>query len=378
MRIGIDARLLERKMTGIGRYLDNLVKNISDHDSKNEYFLFTYNGLKRDSYQNINVVSTLFFLPSGIFQKIISPVWMNFILPRFLKKYKIDILFSPNQLLPLIKNSTKNIIVINDLFHLVSKKFHAPIFRYYSNFFISHSVKKSDSIITISESSKADIHRLLGVPTDKIKVIYEAADEKFAPRDLGKDDISRLRKKYNLPERFILYVGVIEKRKNISGIFEIAKFLLKKIDVPIVLFGRIGYGGEVYVKEIKKSENIFYGGFIEDDDLPYIYNLSSIFLFPSLYEGFGIPPLEAMQSGVPVVASNASSLPEVIGDGGIMFSPQEYELFADALFWLLTNPEGRYTLVERGLAQAKKFDFKKTARATVAAFEDVYRTHNKK
>lgn len=369
MRIGIDARLLEIKMTGVGRYLIGLVDNFPICDDVNEYFLFTYK--KEGSFQNITTISTLFFSPSGVFRKILSPIWMNFILPFFLRKYRIDILFSPNQLLPLTKTHTKNVMVIHDLFHLVDKSFHPLFFRVYSGFFIGRSIKKSNFIITISEASKKDIQKLLNVSENRIGVTYEAAEEKFTPRILNDLKVSELREKYNLPKKFILYVGVIEERKNIHGIIKIADFLLEKgIDVPVVLVGRIGHNGKKYLETIKNRKNMLYVGFVDDADLPFLYNLASVFIFPSFYEGFGIPPLEAMQSGVPVISSNASSLPEVVG-GGVLLDPSDYLGFVDAIIKILSDDDFRNQLIKNGLTQAEKFSAKSMTCKTVDIFNRI-------
>ncbi len=369
MKIGVDARLLERKMTGIGRYLDGLVSHIPECDAKNEYFLFTYNSLKRSGGKNIHIIPTLYFSPRGVVQKLISPIWMNFILPLYLRREKIDLFFSPNHALPFLKGKRKNAAVILDLFNVINKKFHSFLYRWYVKFTLPHSVRNSDVIITISEASKKDIVNFFKIPEKMVKIIYLAAEKKFEPRDLSAEEKQKLQEKYNLPEKFILYVGVIEERKNIEGILKIADLLIKKNNTPIVLVGRVGHGGKKYLEKIKSRKNVFYRGFVEDKDLPLLYNLSSAFLFPSFYEGFGLPPLEAMQSGIPVVASNASSLAEVIGDGGIMLPPDDYAGFADALKKIIEDHNFRSAVARKGLAQAGKFNFKKTACETVGVFD---------
>ncbi len=366
MNIGIDARLLERRMTGIGRYLANIVRYIPACDPRNRYFLFTHRPVGGFPKENLVNIATMDAAAGGALQKIRSVLWLHAVLPRFLKKEKIDILFSPNTLLPIGKTATKNAITICDVFQLVDPKFHSPLYRAYFSFFLSRTLKKTDHVFTISEASKRDIVRLLHVPEEKITVTYLAADECFMPRAISPADRVRYAKKYGLPERYILYVGVLENRKNIDGIIKIADDLRGKTDVSIVLAGRAGYGGKEYVEEIKRRNNMRHLGFFEDADLPYLYNLAELFLFPSRYEGFGLPPLEAMQSGIPVVASSASSLPEVIGDAGILLPPENHQEFADAILRLLADPQKRTDAAARGLAQAKKFSFEKTARETIA------------
>jgi glycosyltransferase involved in cell wall biosynthesis len=371
MKIGIDARLLERKMTGIGRYLENIVERIPEFDRENQYVLFSCCQLPGFPKENVSNVFTSDAATGEIFKKIKSALWLHAVLPQFLRKEKIDILFSPNTLLPIGHTGTKNIITICDLFQLVDPRFHSWFYRIYVSFFLSRTLKKMDHVLTISEASKRDIIRFLHIPEEKITVTYLAADERFTPRVISSEDRVRFAEKYGLPDRFILYVGVLEKRKNIDGIIKIADDLRSKTDVPIILAGRIGHGGNEYVSEIKRRSNMRYLGFPDDIDLPYLYNLAEIFLFPSLYEGFGLPPLEAMQSGIPVIASNTSSLPEVIGDAGILLAPEDHEGSATAILELLGDSRKRSDLVQKGLKQAKRFSFEKTARETIDVLRNI-------
>jgi glycosyltransferase involved in cell wall biosynthesis len=371
MKIGIDVRVLERKMTGVGRYLLNILKNLPECDNQNDYFLFSYGKLPQYEKERIKSIPTLKFTPQGIFQKAISPFWLNFVLPKYLEKYKIDLFFSPNHFLPLKKIKPKSIVVIHDVFHKIDKNFHPLYYRKYADLLLKRAVKYTELIVTISESSKRDIIRFYNVPEEKIKVIYEAAEEIFQPRNLSEFEKIKLREKYNLPEKFILYIGVLEKRKNIDGIIKIADLIKDKTETPIFLFGRIGYEGNQYIKEIKKRRNIQYKGFVENQDLPYIYNLATIFLFPSFYEGFGLPVLEAMQSGVPVLTSNTSSLPEIVGEAGLMHEPRDFENFAKDIIKLLEDRNFYDKMKNKGLEQAKKFSWKKTTIEVVDLFNRI-------
>jgi glycosyltransferase involved in cell wall biosynthesis len=371
MKIGVDARLLERKMTGVGRYLLNILKNLPECDNQNDYFLFSYGKLPQYEKGRIKIIPTLNFTPQGIFQKAISPFWLNFVLPKYLEKYKIDLFFSPNHFLPLKKIKPKSIVVIHDVFHKIDKNFHPLYYRKYADFLLTRAIKNSELIVTVSESSKRDIIRFYNTPEEKIKVVYEAADDIFRLRNLSEFEKIKLREKYNLPEKFILYVGVLEERKNIRGIIKIADLIKDKIEIPILLFGKIGHRGEKYLKEIKKRKNIQYKGFIDTQNLHYIYNLATIFLFPSFYEGFGLPVLEAMQSGVPVLTTNASSLPEVVGDSGLMHNPKDYDGFAKDIIRLLEDKDFYDRLKNKGLEQAKKFNWKKTTREIIEIFNSV-------
>ncbi|MGC9598977.1 MAG: glycosyltransferase family 1 protein [Minisyncoccia bacterium] len=369
MKIGIDARLLERHMTGIGRYLSDLVTELPRLDKENRYTLFSYRPVSGFSVANMKNVPTLDVRSEGRFQKVISPLWLNFILPRFLKKEEIDIFFSPNNLLPMRSTATKNIVSIMDVFALLNPRFHSPLYRVYSVPVLKRSARRADHVITISECSKRDIVKFLGVSEEKVSVTYPSAAKRFMPREVPRETRGLLRQKYRLPEHFILYVGVIERRKNIEGIIQVADGLNKPDDLPLVLVGRLGYGGEQYVKEISKRKNMHWCGFVADEDMPLFYNIASAFLFPSWYEGFGLPVLEAMQSGLPVVTSNSSSLPEVVGSAGITLAPADYGGFARELRGLTRDGVKRKVLRDAGIARARLFDPERTARGTIEAFK---------
>lgn len=366
MNIGIDVRILERKMTGIGRILYTFLNSLPAFDKRNKYYLFSYEGIDVNKEFYVNISTGKGILP----QKIYAPIWFNFILPRHLKENQIDIFFSANQILPFLKVSrVKYVVMLNDVIYKVDKTFHPLIYRLYLSFFAFFSIKNSDLILTISEYSKKDILKSYDVNEEKIKVVYLAAEKKFKPLDLSDSDKSELRKKYSLPENIVLYLGVIENRKNIAGILKTAELIKAQgLDLTFLIVGRIGYGGKEILNEIRKRSNVIYMEHIPDELLSKIYNLSFAFIFPSLYEGFGYPPLEAMQSGLPVLSSNTTSLLEVIDDGGILLNPKDSEGFAVELKRLFTDKEYYNSIRSKGIEQASKFNIESTTTKLVEIF----------
>lgn len=366
MNIGIDARILERKMTGIGRVLTLFLRELPKVDKKNKYFLFTYEGFNIDDsfYKNVPTIKS--FLP----QKLFAPIWSNIILPRYLKKNKIDLFFSANQQIPLIKiKDVKYIFVLHDVIYKADKKFHPFIYRKYLEFFTYFSIKSSDLIVTDSKYSKQDILKYYNVNERKIKVIYSAADKKFFPMNISMEEKSELKKMFGSPEHIVLYLGMIENRKNITCILNIADAISKvNKQVKFLLIGKIGYGGDNILKNILKSENVIHLNNVDDDLLTKIFNISSVFLFPSFYEGFGFPPLEAMQSGLPVLASNNTSLLEIVGTGGILHDAEDCESFTNDIIKLLSDKEFYKKMKERGIEQAKLFKIENTAKEFMDAF----------
>ena len=281
MKIGIDARLLERRMTGIGRYLANIVRRIPVCDQKNEYVLFSYRPLPGFPKENVTNIATINAAAGGMLQKIRSALWLHAILPRFLKKEKIDILFSPNTLLPALTTATKNVITIPDVFQLVDRTFHSPFYRAYISLFLAGTLKKADCVLTISEASKRDIVKLLHVPEGKITVTYLAADERFMPRAISPKERDRYAKKYGLPARFILYIGVLEKKEKHRMYYKNRRRSQRKNGCShcSCRASRDTEEKDILQKLKKRKKYALILEFPDDADLPYLYDLAELFLF---------------------------------------------------------------------------------------------------
>lgn len=366
MNIGIDISVLEKGVTGIGRYLLGILKYLPKIDSKNRYYLFSY---KRPYCGNefYKIVATGKYLPS----KLYSPFWLNIILPKALSKYNIKLLFSPNHLTPIKLNKSKwqSIITIHDICHKIDSSYKDRFYRNYLDIFLPIAIYNCEKIITVSQFSKNELLKFYNISSNKIFVIYEFASEIFKPRVISKEMRDNLMRQLSIPEEYILYVGVIENRKNILGILKIGDIIKsKRYKIKIVLAGKPGFGFDSIMKEIKRRDNVIYLSYINDELLPYLYNLAKLFLFPSFYEGFGLPPLEAMQSGIPVLTSNVSSLPEVIGEGGIMHKPDDYEAFAEDIIRLMEDGSFYEIMSKKALNQASKFNPYKSIRALVEVF----------
>jgi len=371
MRIGIDARVLEKRMTGVGRYLINILNGLPKYDRENEYILFSKSKIDiADQYYKKLVIGNS-FLP----EKIYSSYWLNFILPKYLRKEGIDLFFTPNHLLPLKKlNAIKSVTVVHDVFHKIDGDFHPSSYNLYLNLLLPNSFKKSDLIITVSNNSKKDIIRIFKVPEQKIHVIYENADESFKPMDIEEDSRKSILDKYDLSSnRLILYVGLVENRKNIIGILKIGDILYKRgINFNILIVGRKGFGFDKIYEEIKiRSSYVKYLNYVDDETLKIIYNLATLFIFPSYYEGFGLPPLEAMQTGIPVLASKTSSLIEVVGEGGILHEPDNYEAFAADIERLFSDSNLYQEMKKKALLQANNFSKEKSIRELIQTFKSL-------
>lgn len=353
MKIGIDARLLNTSIRGTHRYLINVLNCLPQFDKKNDYFIFHYEDTvqKNEFYKYISIKKTS--MPRQLFEH----YWLNFVLPKYLYNYNIDIFFTPYVFVPFKKGRWKNVIAVHDALTKTCKEYYTWHYRKYMDLFVPPSIKRSDAIITVSESAKQDIIKYYKVTPEKIYSLHLWTDDNYKSISINEAEKRTLFTKYNLPETFILFVGVLEDRKNINGIIKISELLYSKgIDIKFVLVGKPGFGFENIVDKIKKSENrIIHFENVSEKELVLMYNMAKIFLFPTHYEGFGLPPLEAMKCGLPVLASNKSSIPEIVGEGGLLGNPNDYEFFANSIGKLLADNKFYLSMKMRALEQAKKF-----------------------
>jgi glycosyltransferase involved in cell wall biosynthesis len=233
-------------------------------------------------------------------------------------------------------------------------------------------LRAADVIIAVSECTRRDAVRLYGIDQAKIRVVYEGVNPRFRPLD-DREQLEALRHRYALPARFLLYVGTIEPRKNLPALFE----AFKQIGLPGVKLVIVGKKGWLYdetfarLQALGLEREVVFTGFVPDDDLPGLYTLAEAFVFPSLYEGFGLPVLEAMACGTPVITGNVSSLPEVMGDAGILVAPGDVGGLVTALKRVLTDSHLRAQMSAKGLAQARKFTWEKAAQETLAVYRRV-------
>ncbi|MGK9368117.1 glycosyltransferase family 4 protein [Melioribacter sp. Ez-97] len=351
MKIAFDCRVLNKGLTGTGRFLQNILAKLPEIDKNNEYYLFTTKDLNVDT-DYYRIIKRNFRFPYKIF----SPFWMNLVIPKMLEEYKIEIFISPNINLPFYKiDNVRYVTVIHDVIPFIYKEYYSLSYRTYLKIVVPRALKVADKVLTVSEHSKKDIERLFDFPSHKIDVTYNTVNECFYPMNYSSDE----RKiKLELPEKYLLYVGAIEKRKNILGLINIVDSLWSKgYNLPLVIVGKANYGYEEIRKKLeKRKERILIITHVSDEELNYLYNKAFIFLFPSFYEGFGIPPLEAMKCGLPVIASNTSSLPEVVGEGGFKIDPNNVNAFVDTIISLLKDNDRYFTMKRKALEQADKFN----------------------
>ena len=268
----------------------------------------------------------------------------------------------------------KYIITIHDLTLFITPKESKSGRPTFYKLFYPRTLRTADKIIADSNSTKRDLINYFNVPEEKIRVILLAADEKF--KALNNEKINEVKQKYNLKYPFILYVGGLAFHKNIPTLIK-AFYKIKKDEKKqkLVIAGGKGWKYKEIFETIDKlnlQNDVIFTGYVLDVDLPALYNAADLFVYPSLYEGFGLPPLESMACGTPVITSNTSSLPEVVGDAGIMIDPHDVDGLADAMHKVLSNEGLRDDMIKRGLERAKMFSWERCARETLEVYEEVY------
>lgn len=370
MKIGIDGRELQKeKMTGIGRYILNFLKYAPQYKPNWEFIIFI------NQHTEINLEN--FNLKKKFIPEYLTFWWDQAKLPYYIKREQIDLFFSPYYKAPIFTRC-KTIITIHDL-ALLRGFFYTGI----NNFLLKIYLKtigrfiaeRTNKIITDSNYSKRDIINIFKIPEEKVKVIYEGVEERYFPRN-KLQALKDIRKKYGIRENYILYLGNLWPRKNVEGLLKAYKQLPKNLrdNHQIVIVGdRNRYFNSLsnLAKELQIENNITVTGFIRESDLPFLYSAAQIFVFPSYYEGFGLPVLEAMACGTPVITSNTTSLPEVVESAGILVDPSNIYDISKAMKELLTNANLRLTMRERGLKRAKQFPAKKMVCKILDLFAEV-------
>lgn len=347
MKVVIDVSPLKsgHQFRGIGTYTRNLIAALKKIDKKNEYELV-------DSPQKAKAADIVHY-------------------PFF------DLFFLT---LPLVKRK-KTVVTIHDLTPLVFPRHYPPGIKGNVRFFVQKiSLRGAKAIITDSQNSKKDIVRFLKIPEKKVNVAYLAASPAFRQINLSASQSKKLKTKYKLPSKFVLYVGDVNYNKNVLALVGACK----KIKIPVVIVGkqatqidfdRTHPENQPLVQLIKQYGNdpqVIRTGFIPEEDLIGLYNLADVYCQPSLYEGFGLSILEAMACGCPVVASKISSLPEICGQAAIFVTPADRVNISRGISQVLENRNLRLELVQKGFQQAKKFSWQKTSLATIKIYEKVF------
>ena len=365
MRVGVDARLMYHQPAGISRYTWHLLQAMAELDKDDEFIVFQHRKHRTPLVDQANFRRATWYAPAHHRLEQVA-------LAVELYRFPVDVVHSTDFIPPLY-SPYKSVITVHDLAFL-----HYPHFltaasaAYYG--LIDRAVVRADHIIVPSEHTRQDLIGQMGVTADKVSVIYEAANPSFGPLPLEATR-QEIRDKYHIPATYVLIVGTIEPRKNVIGLLHAFHYLRSKYDlthVGLVIAGGKGWLYDETVETVRTlglESSTFFTGRVPDEDLHKLYVGARCHIHPAYYEGFGLPPLEAMACGTPTIVSNVSSLPEVVGDAALLVNPRDIEEIAVAMHRLLTDDALHAELREKGLQRARIFSWEKAARRTL----DVYR-----
>lgn len=385
LRFALDIRPLQMssRYQGTGAYCHNLVRHLMKVDPENTYLLFQRHGRPWRELplpSNFNPVSVRRFYDQD---QRFSPFWDQFFTPLDLLRIRPDLYHAVSIHYVCWWVPCPTVLTLFDMIPLIYPKGYMQTG--FKHHMLYRFARSADRILAPSEHTRRDVHRLLGIPLERITVTHLAADERFKPVN---DDarVKKVLRKYGIREPFILYVGGFtqkDPRRDVMQLVEVFQELHESgfRKLSLVLAGKHGAYSQVLMREMERSgrgKDVLFTGYLEQDDLPLVYNAARCFVFPSIYEGFGIPPLEAISCGIPTVAYNNSSLPEVLGDAGILVDEKNPRSLFEAIRTILTEDHLAETLRQKGLKQAEKFSWEKTARKTLEAYLDIGSSRRRK
>jgi glycosyltransferase involved in cell wall biosynthesis len=374
MHIAINAHLLAHTLSfrraGVSHYIEQLLQHLAQVDHTNRYSVYTTRGLNAAALALPPRFAVRPSLLPTINPRVRIP-WEQCLAPLLLRRSGADLFHGTLNVVPMLC-PVPSVVTVHDLAFIRFPHTFRSYNRTYLDLATRISVRRAARICAVSEHTKREVVGLLGVPPERVVVTYNAARAHFQPPD--PHTLQQFRIREGLPEQFVLYVGTLEPRKNLTTLLDAYSQVARTSDIPLIVGGGKGWLYQPVFERLEAlglRERVQFVGYIDEEDLPLWYAAATVFVFPSIYEGFGMPPLEAMACGTPVLTSNSSSLPEVVGDAGLMAEPTDVDALAAALLRLLHDTDLRHDLRERGLQRAQAFSWRTTAERTLEAYEAI-------
>ncbi len=385
MHVGINAQLLSFSQNyrngGISHHIRSLLTALAKWPGKHEYTVFV-NGqdvIERLAARHPQITYVPVPWPEG--QPTSRIAWEQFTLPSLIRQKHIDVFHSPANVLPeLLPRNSAGVVTLHDLAFLRFPKVLTRTKRLYHRTFTIRSLQRATMIISVSESTKQDAIELVGIPAGHLQTVYASIDERFSSM-AAEEEINAFRQKHGLSEDFLLYLGTLEPRKNITTLIEAYAYLRRAYarTEKLILAGGKGWLYEAIYEKIAQlglQEEVIFPGFVAESEQKLWYSAASAFVYPSLYEGFGLPVVEAMACGTPVVTSNVSSLPEAGSDIALCVEPYNVEAMAEALYKALTDQAFRQRCRAMAAVAAQRFSAQAMAERTVGVYEQAAALHS--
>jgi glycosyltransferase involved in cell wall biosynthesis len=376
MRIGIDARPLSKQRTGVGNYVKGLVDLLPSIAPQHEYFLYSNRSIDLpipDEALHVEIDSAFGRCPGSF--------WILGRGSHLARKNALDVYWATDPILPLkMPTAVLKVVTVYDLVWLRCPETSTRYNVFVQTLCARRAIAAADYVVTISRSTQDELIESLGIPREKTKLVYPGVDERYKPQDqaVAAEYISR---KYGVPPRYLATVGIVHPRKNQQFLVGVLRILKNngQLDCPLLVAGPIGWKNSPLFREIQEAglsdDDIRFLGYLPDEDMPSFYAGSQAFLFPTLYEGFGLPPVEAMACGAPVIASNSPCMPEVLGGAAILEPLTSADRFATAIRRVLTDHELRGTLRAKGIIRAQTFQYETSVHQLLEIFETPLRAN---
>ena len=369
MRIGIDARPLHPQWTGVGNFVHSLVPRLSRLAPENTYLLYSNREIATAFSE-----SSILKHSERAFRRCPGTLWFLARGGMLARRDRLDAFWATDPILPpRMPAGVQKVVTVHDLVWLLFPETMTRKHLYIHRILAEEAINRADLVVVVSNSTGEDLVRLLGVPADKIRLVSPAISGRYKPQD-SIEAAEYISAKYHVPSGYMAAVGTVEPRKNLKLLVEVLRILKSngRLDCPLVVAGGSGWSNSHLFREIQSAglteKEIRFLGYIPQEDIPRFYAGARLFLFPSLYEGFGRPPLEAMACGTPVIASNAKCMPEVLGDAAILQSPTDAEGFAAAVARVLTDEDLDHSLRVAGIQQAGRFRWEGSVKKLLEAF----------
>ena len=381
MRIALDVSLVPGQRVGVGQYAYQLARALAQVDRVNSYVLYPvfYFIVSPDYHRaDLPVAANMRVAHRRLPPELVQSLWRRD-RPEQFKEYllgRAEVVHSTTFCAPRFRTPRRRLVAtIHDCTFVTHPEFHLPANVEHCLRGTRLAIERADALIAVSESTRADLIERMGAPADRIVVTHEAADPGLA-RVTDPIRLEQVRHRYGLPERFVLSLGAMEPRKNVGRLLEAFVALAPAVrkDVTLVVAGAQGWLNDSIYEQVQKlglGESVRFTGYIKEEDLAAVYSLATVFAYPSLWEGFGLPVLEAMACGTPVLTSSVSSLPEVAGDAAVLVQPRDVDAIAEGLGRLLEDDSLRRQLSERGYRRAADFSWERCARETLAVYKAV-------
>ncbi|HUT31188.1 MAG TPA: glycosyltransferase family 1 protein [Sedimentisphaerales bacterium] len=372
MRIGLNFHTVDGNISGVEYYSLGLIKGLLRIGTQHSFVVYTNQpGLLTEhvpASENLTIVEV-----KRLRSRMARIVWEHTHLPRLASKHRLDVLHCPGYICPLRKSSAPYVVTIHDTIAIDHPEWCKPTNALYFNLFMKGTVQRASRVISVSKSTAGDLERNFGLSDSKVRVVYPGIDEIFkVEKDASR--CSQIREHYNLPERYVLFVGNIEPKKNVPALLAVHRRLREKgLPHKLVIVGKRSWCAGAELDQIHREAaagNVIVTGYVDRADLPFVYAMADVFVFPSLYEGFGFPPLEAMACGTPVVSSNRGALAETLGDAACIIEPEDTEKIVEAVVSIISDSCLRKEHIEKGLQKSERFKWERTARETLSVYEE--------